>query len=177
MQKSEVRKMTRARVKALTECNRADKSSALCRDIVSFVERCKAHTVALFASLPDEAQTDEAIAALSTCCRIVLPRIEGDEMNFYDISEGVEIGSFGIMEPISATPVEPSEIDVMIVPGVAFTQLGARLGRGKGFYDKYLSLNGFKAQTIGVCYPCQLVEELPTESHDKMLDKVVCIEP
>ena len=96
-------------------------------------------------------------------------------MNFYDISEGVSEGAFGIMEPIATTPIEPSEIDVMIVPGVAFTRQGARLGRGKGFYDKYLSRNGFRAHTIGVCYPCQIVENLPTEEHDRVLDCVISI--
>ena len=94
-------------------------------------------------------------------------------MNFYDISKGVEIGSFGIMEPTSTLPIEPSEIDAIVVPGVAFTREGARLGRGKGFYDKYLSRKGFRAHTIGVCYPCQVVDTIPSEEHDKMLDEVV----
>ena len=173
MQKSEVRKMARARVKALTECNRADKSSALCRDIVSFVERCKAHTVALFASLPDEAQTDEAIAALSTCCRIVLPRIEGDEMAFYDYGEGLQRGSYNIMEPVAATPINPAEIELMFLPGVAFTREGARLGRGKGYYDRYLSRDGLSAYCVGVCYACQLRDDIPSEPHDKRVDIVI----
>ena len=102
-----------------------------------------------------------------------MPRIEGDDMEFYDIAEGLKKGAFNIMEPIAATPIEPSEIDVMIVPGVVFTRSGARCGRGKGFYDKYLSREGFRAHTIGVCYPCQIVEKLPTEEHDKVLDKVI----
>jgi 5-formyltetrahydrofolate cyclo-ligase len=96
-------------------------------------------------------------------------------MNFYDISEGVFKGAFGIMEPIATTPIEPSEIDVMIVPGVAFTRNGARLGRGKGFYDKYLSHKDFHAYTIGVCYPCQVVEDLPSEPHDQVLNQIVSI--
>jgi 5-formyltetrahydrofolate cyclo-ligase len=104
-----------------------------------------------------------------------VPRIEGEDMNFYDISEGGSEGAFGIMEPIATTPINPSEIDVMIVPGVAFTRSGTRLGRGKGFYDKYLSHNGFHAYTIGVCYPCQMVAELPTEPHDKQLDLIVTV--
>ena len=94
-------------------------------------------------------------------------------MEFYDISEGLKEGYFGIMEPIAATPVAPSEIDVMVVPGVIFTREGARCGRGKGFYDRYLANEGFRAYTIGVCYPCQIVEELPTEEHDRKVDKVI----
>jgi 5-formyltetrahydrofolate cyclo-ligase len=62
-----------------------------------------------------------------------------------------------------------------VVPGVAFTPNGLRCGRGKGFYDKYLSHRGFRARTIGVGYPCQIVENIPTEEHDKRLDCVVSI--
>ena len=174
--KRKIRQGIRAKIAELSAKEKAALSAQIFSKIASLKAIEQASVVAIFVSLDDEPQTADFIRQLSLQKRVVTPRVEGDEMNFYDISEGVEIGSFGIMEPISATPVEPSEIDVMIVPGVAFTRLGARLGRGKGFYDKYLSLNGFKAQTIGVCYPCQLVEELPTESHDKMLDKVVCIE-
>ena len=89
--------------------------------------------------------------------------------------EGVKTGSFGIMEPISEHPIEPSEIDVMIVPGVVFTPDGMRCGRGKGFYDKYLSRKGFRAYTIGVCFPCQIVESIPIEEHGKRLDCTLSI--
>ncbi len=136
----------------------------------------EASVVALFISLPDEPQTVHFIELLQReNKRVVVPRIEGEEMNFYDISEGVSEGAFGIMEPIATTPIEPSEIDVMIVPGVAFTRQGARCGRGKGFYDKYLSREGFRAYTIGACYPCQVVEHIPTEAHDIIIDKIATV--
>lgn len=61
----------------------------------------------------------------------------------------------------------------MIVPGVAFTLSGARLGRGKGFYDKYMSQSGFCASTIGVCYEEQLVPSLPCEPHDITVGEVL----
>ena len=133
----------------------------------------KASTIALFVSLADEPQSEKTIAELSKTKRVVVPRIEGDEMEFYDMAEGLKKGAFNSMEPIAATPIEPSEIDVMIVPGVVFTRSGARCGRGKGFYDKYLSRKGFSAHTIGVCYPCQIVDSLPTEPHDKVMDEVI----
>lgn len=133
----------------------------------------QAKTIALFASLHDEPQTADSIERISRVKRVVLPRIEGDEMEFYDMSEGVAQGAFGILEPQTRNPIRPSEIDVMIVPGVVFTRSGARCGRGKGFYDKYISREGFRAITIGVCYPCQIVESLPTEPHDKIMDMVV----
>ena len=173
MQKNDIRRATRTRVRSITECNRAQKSSALCRRIVTRAHDLEAITVALFASLDDEPQTAEAIATLTQYCRVVLPRIEGDEMEFYDTTAGMQSGSYGIMEPCATTPIAPADIDVMIVPGVAFTRDGARLGRGKGFYDRYLSRAGFRATTIGLCYAEQIVEQLPLEPHDRHCDEVM----
>lgn len=174
--KRKVRQAVRAEIAKLPTEERATLSSQIFSKIAALKEVEEASVIALFVSLPDEPQTADFIEQLlRQNRRVVVPRIEGEEMNFYDISKGVTSGAFGIMEPVATTPIAPSEIDVMVVPGVAFTQYGARLGRGKGFYDKYLSHNGFRAYTVGVCYPCQLVEKLPTEEHDKLLDLVVSI--
>lgn len=174
-EKRTLRRAVRAEIAKLSTSDKERLSAHIFSKITALQEVTQASTIALFASLPDEPQTAAIIEQLAQSKRIVLPRIEGEEMEFYDISEGLHEGAFGIMEPIAATPISPSEIDVMIVPGVAFTRKGARLGRGKGFYDKYLSHSSFRAYTIGICYPCQIVEELPTEPHDKILDKVVTI--
>ena len=171
--KKAVRQMVRAEIAELSEEVKSTLSDAIFDKICRLEQVERASTVALFVSLSDEPQSASAIAKLSQSKRVVVPRIKGEEMEFYDISEGLQRGSFGILEPVATTPVEPNEIDVMVVPGVAFTRNGARCGRGKGFYDKYLSHNNFRAYTVGVCYPCQVVNELPTEEHDKRLDKVV----
>lgn len=173
LDKKAVRQMVRAEIAELSEEVKSTLSDAIFDKICRLEQVERASTVALFVSLSDEPQSASAIAKLSQSKRVVVPRIKGEEMEFYDISEGLQRGSFGILEPVATTPVEPNEIDVMVVPGVAFTRNGARCGRGKGFYDKYLSHSDFRAYTIGVCYPCQVVDSLPTEEHDKRLDKVV----
>ena len=174
--KRTLRKKIRAEIAKLSDEEKHTLSSQIFSTLGNRSEICEASVIALFIALPDEPQTTDFIEhLLHENKRVVVPRIEGEEMNFYDISEGVEVGAFGIMEPTSTTPVEPSEIDVMVVPGVAFSLDGTRCGRGKGFYDKYLSHKGFRAHTIGVCYPCQIVKNLPTEEHDKMLDCVISI--
>ena len=174
--KRTLRKEIRAEIAKLSIEEKQSLSAQIFSKIATLNEIEEASVVALFVSLPDEPQTADFIEQLlQKNKRVVVPRIEGDEMNFYDISEGVEIGAFGIMEPTATAPVKPSEIDVMVVPGVVFTLDGARCGRGKGFYDKYLSHKDFRAYTIGVCYPCQIVKNLPTEEHDKVLDKVVSL--
>ena len=144
------------------------------------VEQCEefrcAEVVALYCALPDEPPTERVIARwLKLGKKVVVPRVEGDEMRFfcYDPSTQV-VGSFGIEEPVDgALLCAPSEIELMVVPGVAFTATGDRMGRGRGYYDKYLSQSDFQAYTIGVGYAHQLVDTLPVEEHDRRLDKVV----
>lgn len=174
--KRDARRAIRSEIAKLSTEEKTALSSQIFSKIATSKEIEQAAVVALFIALSDEPQTTDFIERLlSQNKRVVVPRIEGEKMEFYDISDGVAVGAFGIMEPIATVPVKPSEIDVMIVPGVAFTRNGARLGRGKGFYDKYLSHSDFQAYTIGVCYPCQLIENLPTEEHDRGLDLVVSI--
>ncbi len=133
-----------------------------------------ARTIALFASLPDEIDTSTLLQTLSRKARIVLPRINGENMDFYSYApEAMQRGFMGISEPEGLTAVAPADIDVMILPGVAFTPDGGRLGRGKGYYDKYLSRSGFRARTIGICHSVQLLPTLPEEPHDKRLDEVI----
>ena len=83
-------------------------------------------------------------------------------------------GAFGIDEPgPGAVECPPSEIDIVVVPGVAFTAAGDRLGRGRGYYDRYLSQRGMRAVRVGVCYAHQLVAVLPVEPHDVRMACVV----
>lgn len=174
--KRTLRKAIKAEIAKLSTEEKLTLSAQIFSKLDACDKICDASVIALFISLPDEPQTATFIEQLSRKNkRVVVPRIEGEDMNFYDISEGFKKGSFGILEPTSKTPVKPNEIDVMIVPGVVFTLDGARCGRGKGFYDKYLSREGFRAYTIGVCYPCQIVEDIPTEEHDKKLDCIISI--
>lgn len=132
--------------------------------------------VALYCSLDDEPATDEVLVRWSASKRIVLPRVEGDTMQFYDYSSCKMCkGAFGIAEPqpeVGSGPCDPSQIDLILVPGTAFTASGARLGRGRGYYDKYLSQNFFQGFKVGVCYAHQLVTELPVEPHDVRMDSI-----
>jgi 5-formyltetrahydrofolate cyclo-ligase len=76
-------------------------------------------------------------------------------------------------DPTGPPPVAPSVPDVVIVPGLAFTASGARLGLGAGWYDRFLPDVRADCTTIGVCYATQLVDEIPVEPHDIRLDLVV----
>ena len=170
--KKAVRQEIRAKIAKLSEEEKREISERLCRHIAKMEAIESSRTVALFISLHDEPQTTVLLEKLHDK-QVVVPRIEGDEMEFYDISEGLEKGAFGIMEPTATTPIKPSKIDVMIVPGVVFTREGARCGRGKGFYDKYLSQPAFRAATVGICFKEQIADSLPADSHDKRVDAVI----
>ncbi len=157
-----------------TTCTCSLLDQTTCTDAMP--DKQPAGCAAAFMPMPDEIDTLPLVdRLLAAGWKVVIPKVEGDQMEFYPYStESLSCGAWGIMEPgTNAAPVSASEIDVMIVPGRAFTQAGDRLGRGKGFYDRYMSRDGFRARTIGVCFKCQLVEVLPTEPHDMKVDEVV----
>lgn len=172
--KSDIRRAAKSAVKALTAQQKADKSTLILSRIASSESIKSAKTVALYASLSDEVQSFELIELLSQTKRVVLPRVAGDDMDFYPYTpSSLKVGAFGIEEPQGSEPISPDEIDVIVVPGVAFTTDGKRCGRGKGYYDKYLSRSGFRAIKIGVCYAEQLAEDIPNEPHDIIMDYMI----
>lgn len=173
MDKKELRRDVRKRIAEMTMAEKKESSVRIESGIKHSVVTQGARVVALFSPLSDEPQLWPLIEWLAEDVVVVLPRINGDDMEFYSYDNCLSIGAFGIMEPISGDILQPCEIDVMIVPGVAFTTDGRRMGRGKGFYDKYMSRCGFRALKIGVCYPVQLVDCLPCEEHDVSVDVVL----
>ena len=172
MTKTEIRKQMKGLNTALSSEQREELSARIFNEAERLPAFARAKVVALFASLKDEPLTALALERWSRSKRIVLPRVEGNIMRFYDYDPASmnDSGSFGISEPEATTLCRPEEIDFIIVPGVAFTAAGMRLGRGKGFYDKYLSQPGFRAFKAGVCYPHQVVEELPADPFDVPVD-------
>lgn len=121
--------------------------------------------IMLFASLPDEIPTLDTIERWAQSKIIFLPRVNGDDLDIIKYQPGtLHKGSYDIMEPEGNDTVDPAVLDLIIVPGVAFDKEGNRLGRGKGFYDRFLAQT--HAATIAVCFDCQLVDHIPTEPHD-----------
>ena len=172
MDKKAIRKEIKCQTLALTSDERLRQSENVAERLLEIITCRKPQTVALFSPLADEVQISGL--ASQVACRVVLPRVEGDSMEFYDYaSDALAEGAFGISEPQGESLCRAEEIDLMVVPGVAFTEAGDRLGRGKGYYDRYLSREGFRAYCVGVCYAHQLVGELPVEPHDIRMDEVV----
>lgn len=125
-------------------------------------------------SLPDELPTHKSVNQwLDDGKNIYLPRVKGDDLEIvpYHGSHSLDDNNkFHIGEPVGDS-VDPSCLELIIVPAVALDAHRNRLGRGKGFYDRLLS--GTSCPTIGVACDFQLVDEVPVEPHDRPLDCVV----
>lgn len=178
MKQMEDKRSIRRRMRELNRSLPPERREEAGRRIMQSIEAseafARARTVALFSALPDEPPTAEMIRRWSATKRIVLPRVEEDTMRFYPFDPATLCqGAFGILEPAEGAPCATSEIDWIAVPGVAFTSSGERLGRGRGYYDKYLSQPGFRARKTGICYAHQIVDALPSEPHDVRMDDVV----
>lgn len=160
--------------RALDSQQRLRASAAIFSAVERLPEFRAARTVAVFAALPDEPATDEVLARWASTRRVVLPRVEGDAMRFYACRpDALVFGAFGILEPQGERPCPAGEIDLVVCPGVAFTADGRRLGRGRGYYDRYLGDPAFRGFRVGVCYAHQLVDDLPVEPHDVRMDRVI----
>ncbi len=130
-------------------------------------------TILLYHSLPDEVDTHEFIKKWNGSKRFFLPVVKGDELELrlYAGEESLCQGSFGIREPAEGIPANEKEIELAIIPGVAFDRKGNRLGRGKGYYDRTLDRLE-KAYRIGICFDFQILDEIPSEKNDRPMDEV-----
>ena len=175
MTKSEVRKEVRLRIGGMDTQDIAALSEAACRKIVSEEAWLDAGTVLLYQALPDEASTDFLIKnALGSGKKVVLPVVKGSDMTLKQLLPGTTVrGAFGIEEPGETVP-EWTDLDAIgfaVIPGRAFTPEGLRLGRGRGYYDRFLGQ--LRCRKVGLALPCQVFETLPTDPWDIPLDEVV----
>lgn len=174
-EKRAIRQEVRRRIKELG----AQVKEAAAEEIFRLVESTdaftRAHSVAFYAAMSDEVPTQRTLDRWRAMRKhVVVPRVEGDVMRFYDYDpERMQTGAFGIAEPVGDVEYPAGEIDLIIVPARAFTRSGIRLGRGGGFYDKYMSQPDFRAYKIGVAFGCQVFEELVCDEHDILVDEVI----
>ena len=145
----------------------------ICNRLIQTVLFQEAIHIALYCALNNEVNTSELIENYYCKKKIVLPVITGENMHFYHYSgsENLKKGAFGILEPVSRDLVPPEDIDLFIIPGVAFDYHCNRIGRGKGYYDRYLA--DINKPTIGLCFDFQLINSIPHEPHDKKMTLIL----
>lgn len=161
----------------LTPDERLARARRLAARLDELPELARARTVALYVSLGAEVPSQPLLDRVAARgARVVLPRIvPGTCVLSFAWCEASELvrGPAGTSEPPpSAAEVSGGEIDVFVVPGVAFAEDGARLGRGGGYYDATLAAFP-RAARVGVAFDLQVVPELPLERHDVLLDALV----
>jgi 5-formyltetrahydrofolate cyclo-ligase len=144
-------------------------------EVARDVEPRRPLVVLAFCGVGSEPDTSSLLHQLYDHGHVVaLPRVGDLDLSAVEWTPDspMPIGDFGIPSPIGEH-VEAATIDVAVVPGLAFTRDGHRLGQGGGFYDRYLPALRADCLTIGACFAEQLVDHLPIEAHDRTLDVVI----
>jgi len=175
--KAELRKKILQEMKALSQEQKQAMDQVLTERFLQHPFYQEAKTIATYLSFPHEFQTQGLIdQALRDGKKVLIPKTyPKGRMDFvvYDPQQLVKT-SFGLLEPQgNLEVVEPSQIDLIHVPGLAFTTEGYRIGYGGGYYDRYLE--HFAGHTMSTIYPCQ-VQEFNFENHDILVQEVLIYE-
>ena len=179
--KAALRREAREAVKNLTAADRALAAEKTLEHLKGLLAFREAKTVALFCATFEEIDTENIIRhVLAEGKEVRLPYITaGNRMEFAvirDYDRDLTEGAFGILEPREeirvAAPGPLPEPDLILIPGVAFDERGGRVGRGKGYYDRFLE--GKNTVKVGLAFEAQIVrKKLPLEAHDQLLDGLV----
>lgn len=136
----------------------------------------KAKSVMVFLSAFNEPRTGEIISfLLNNGTSVTVPISNTDNHTiipvYFNSGSVLTSGAYGIKEPQNAEPANISDIDTAIIPALAFSKTGDRLGFGMGYYDRFLS--EFAGTKIGLCYDFQIYDSLPTDPHDVKMDIII----
>lgn len=164
--RDDIRARARAKRSAMGVRARMMGSSAVIRELAEFLP--KGVTVACYASFAGEVNID-GLADLRDDLTLAWPISQPDKlgMDFRMTKQApTDKGTYGIREPEGGNAVDASDFDIMLIPGLAFSAGGARIGMGLGYYDRYLANVRDDALRIGICYDWQIYDELPEAPHD-----------
>ncbi|MEE8450645.1 MAG: 5-formyltetrahydrofolate cyclo-ligase [Thermoguttaceae bacterium] len=179
--KRQIRAIGHARRRSQPDKDRL--SGEICHKVLSLPEYVDARTVMCYVDVRDEVRTRPLLsAALNAGKRVVIPYcVAGDRLELFRMEslDELAVGTFGILEPTDAwrdredRRVDPLELDLIVVPGVAFDRRGGRVGHGRGYYDRLLQQARPDTTLVALAFECQLVEEVPMQPHDVSMDMVV----
>lgn len=173
--KKQLRRKIRAIRRALDKEEASRGSAIVCEKIMATPEFKTAKSVAAYLAFDNEVDLTLLIGESFGKHRLFCPRIIDKQlMEYREITswDDLEEGRFGILEPKPTLPLaSPKDIDLILVPAIAFDRKGNRLGLGAGYYDRYLSQTA--AFKLGVGYDFQIVNSIPVEAHDHPLDGVI----
>ncbi|TVQ54094.1 MAG: 5-formyltetrahydrofolate cyclo-ligase [Phycisphaerales bacterium] len=178
--KLEMRQAIRARLTDLGPGPRHDRSVSACRRLAELDWFRHASVVMIYMPMRSEIDLSPiALKCFQAGKTVCVPRVDWNRNDMYP----VEVESFddrvmetddrGLRTPRAAQPVAPDMIDMIVVPALAYDAEGRRLGRGGGYYDRFLPRLRPETFRVGLVFDQQIVDEVPVESHDKPVDAVV----
>ncbi len=170
--KSEIRRKLREKLAAMSDEDRHAKSVAACSFVAGTADFAGARVVMLYLSTPTEVDTAGlALRAWQDGKTVVVPKVSWDQrrmlpVELTSLTSGLTTTGAGVREPIAGAPIPLNLIDLVVVPGLGFTTNGHRIGRGMGFYDRFLAQSEFMGISCGLAFEDQVVQELPVLDHD-----------
>lgn len=177
--KPALRRALREKLGALTEAQRHQKSLAACSFLAASAEFHTARVVMLYLSMASEVDTSPlALKCWQSGKTVVVPKVSWNQrrmlpVEISSLTDQVATSGLGVREPMSGKPVPVDLIDLVVVPGLGFTDKGFRIGRGMGFYDRFLAQPDFVGVSCGLAFEEQVVEDLPVLDHDVPLSMLV----
>ena len=162
--------------------NKDELSREICEKFVALPEYQAAKCVLFYLDVRAEVRTRHYLpTALNHGKKIVVPYcVDGElELFYLEQMDELAVGMYKILEPrdelrtVPAKRVDVTELDLVMVPGVAFDRTGARMGHGKGYYDKLLEHARPETPLVALAFECQLFPEIPTQDHDVFMDKII----
>jgi 5-formyltetrahydrofolate cyclo-ligase len=177
--KKELRTKLRRVLASLSAERIAEQSRRAAQHLFAQPEYASCEIMMIYLSLPTEADTTHIVLqAWQDRKKIVAPQVSWDSrqmtpVEIRDLDEDVGQNQFGIREPIRGMPIPIELIDLVIVPGLAFDPFGNRLGRGRGFYDRFLGKASFRGVACGFALEDQVVDSIPSGPHDQKVSLLV----
>ncbi len=178
--KTELRNSMRSVLKAMSQSQRRSCSMKACKRLSELDAFDRALVVMLYMPLPDELDlTSAAIRCFQTAKNVCVPYVDWRREDMYAVEattfddEQMELDERGLRRPRKGRPIPVSTIDLIVVPGLAFDTQGNRLGRGGGFYDRFLERLSRRTTRVGICFDEQIVQSVPRDAHDAAMDQVV----
>lgn len=130
--------------------------------------------IAFYVSFNNEVATLDLIKHTLSIKRVCVPKVEGKVMQFYEIHsvDDLQEGAFHVLEPITHKLIQPNQIELMVVPMLAFDPLLYRVGYGKGYYDRYFQ-SGYQGYKLGLAFDFQCVNRITVNPFDIALDEII----
>lgn len=173
MNKDDIRRRVRARKQLLNDAEMLSAAECVFRRVEQLAAFMVSQKILMYNSLPDELSTRAFLDKWHTSKRFFLPRVNGVNLDILPYERtSLRLGAFHIEEPTGDDVADPSEIELVVVPAVAYDRNGNRVGRGKGYYDRLLA--DTRAYKVGVAYDFQLVDSVDdVDAFDVPVDIVI----